>query len=153
MFDKTILIGHLARDPETRYTPSGVAVCNFSIAVNNGYGEKQKTCFIDITAWQKTAEAVQNYTKKGSKVLVEGIHVQDKWQEKDTGKTRTKLYISASSVKFLDSKSEYGGDDVPPPQEPTHSPAPVQQGYQQPSFSPPPMPEKQGDAVEDDIPF
>lgn len=123
-YDNTILLGNITRDPELRYTASGMAVCNFTLAVSRGYGEKEKTAFIDITCWGKTAEAVQNYTKKGSKVLISGFHVQDKWTDKVTGQERTKLYISATEVKFLDSKprSEFGGDDLPPAGEPTHPP-------------------------------
>ncbi len=94
------IIGNLTRDPEVRQTPSGTSVCEFSIAVNDGYGEKQHTSFIDVTAWQKQAENVGKYLEKGSKVGVEGSLRQDRWEASDGGK-RSKLKVNAFRVHFL----------------------------------------------------
>ena len=67
-----ILSGNLVKDPELRYTQGGDAVCNFRIAVNSKFGEKEKTLWQDIVCWKGQAEAVANYLTKGSKVIVTG---------------------------------------------------------------------------------
>lgn len=65
-------IGRLVRDPEVRYTQSGKAVCRFTLAIDDGWGEKEKTYFIPVTCWEKLAEACGNNLMKGQKVVVMG---------------------------------------------------------------------------------
>jgi single-strand DNA-binding protein len=98
--------GYLTRDPEIRYIPSGDAVANFSIALNESYtkkgGEKvEKVVFVDVTAWSKTAELVGEYLSKGSGVVIIGKLTMEEWDDKNTGKKRTKLVVTANEVKFL----------------------------------------------------
>lgn len=102
------LIGHLTRDPELRYIPSGTAVADFGLAVN----EREKkgdqwvdvATFVDITAWAKTAEIVNQYLVKGSATCVVGRLKLDTW-EKD-GQKRSKLKVIAEKVVLLGNWSE-----------------------------------------------
>jgi single-strand DNA-binding protein len=116
-FHTTIIAGNLGRDPEMRYTPSGQAVTSFSVAVNDDYtnnnGERVKrTIWFRISAWGKQAETCNQYLKKGSKVLVEGRLTVDQatggpriWTGQD-GQPRASFEISASTVRFLSSRSD-----------------------------------------------
>ena len=94
------LIGRLVRDPELSYTPSGDAVCKFSLAVN-GY-KKDDVSFFDIVAWNKSAEAISKYMSKGRKICIEGNLRQERW-EKD-GKKFNAVKIYTNRFYFLDSK-------------------------------------------------
>ena len=111
--NKVILIGRLTRDPELRYTPSGTAVCDLGIAVNNKYkgadGQwKEQTTFVDATVWKKTAENCSVYLKKGREVYVEGRLTLDQWQTPE-GQKRTKLKVVALTVQFIGGKPGGGG--------------------------------------------
>ncbi|HEY8463145.1 MAG TPA: single-stranded DNA-binding protein [Bacillota bacterium] len=105
-----VLIGRLTRDPELRYTPNGVAVTNFDLAVNrpvpNQAGERE-TDFIRIIAWQKQAELCANYLKKGRLVAVEG-RLQIRSYETQDGQKRRVAEVVANQVQFLDRKDESG---------------------------------------------
>jgi single-strand DNA-binding protein len=109
--------GYLTRDPEIRYVPSGAAVANFSIALNETYtkknGEKvDKVVFVDVTAWEKTAELVGEYLSKGSGVVIVGKLTMEEWDDKNGGGKRTKITVTANEVKFLPrggDSSEGGG--------------------------------------------
>lgn len=94
------LIGRLGKAPESRSTGSGKKVANFSIAVDHGYGDKKTTHWIDVVAWEKTAEAAVNYLEKGSRVAVKGRLQQRSWQDRD-GNTRNKLEVVAEELTFL----------------------------------------------------
>ena len=107
--NKVLLIGNLTRDPELRYTPSGTAVADLSLAVNRRYttasGEKKEdTCFVDVTLWARRAEVASQYLKKGSPVFVEGRLHLDKW-ENNEGQKRSKLKIVAENFQFVGSSS------------------------------------------------
>lgn len=106
------LIGNLTRDPDVRYTQSGSAVCEIGVALNEKYKDKSgnwqdKTCFIDVTCWGRTAEVAGDYLKKGAKVGIEGRLEMDEWQDKETGNKRTKLKVVCTKLHML-SKSERG---------------------------------------------
>jgi single-strand DNA-binding protein len=98
------LIGRLTRDPDLRYTPNGVAVANFDLAVDrdvkNQQGEKE-TDFIRIVCWQKQAEVVANYLKKGRLVAVEG-RLQIRNYETQDGQKRKAAEVVSSRVQFLE---------------------------------------------------
>ena len=106
-----ILIGRLTKDPELRYTPQGVAVANFDLAVDrpttNANGERE-TDFIRIVAWQKTAENCANYLKKGRLVAVEG-RLQIRSYETQDGQKRRVAEVVASYVQFLERANQDGG--------------------------------------------
>lgn len=120
MYHTIIIAGNLGRDPEMRYTPSGQAVTNFSVAVNDNYtasnGEKvERTIWFRVSTWGKQAEICNQYLKKGRKVLVEGRIVPDQstggpriWTRQD-GSPAASFEISASTVRFLSSRSDDEG--------------------------------------------
>ena len=129
--NKVILIGNLGSDPEVRYTPSGVAVANFSIATSEEWkdkdsGEKkERTEWHRIVAWRKLGEICGEYLSKGRQVYVEGRIQTNAWEDKE-GNKRYTTEIVANTVQFL------GGRDVgdsPRPQDPPipdYSGAPTQ---------------------------
>lgn len=103
--NRVFISGNLTHDPELRYTPSGQAVTNFSIANNRRYttpsGErKEETNFVRIVAWARQAETCSEYLKKGSPVLVEGSLMQRSWQTPE-GQKRSVVEIRAQRVHFL----------------------------------------------------
>jgi len=115
--NKALLIGRLTKDPEMRYTPSGTAVTNFSIATNRwssgGEGERKEfTDYHNIVAYnagkRNLAEIVAQYTRKGALVYVEGRIQTRSWEGQDGQKRRT-TEIIANDVQFLDSRSGGGG--------------------------------------------
>ncbi|MBN1266088.1 MAG: single-stranded DNA-binding protein [Anaerolineales bacterium] len=119
MFHKIILVGNLGRDPEMRFTPSGVAVTNLSVATNRTYtnnnGDQVKeTLWFRVSVWGKQAEACQQYLSKGRQVLVEGILQGDEsgnpriFQRKD-GSSGASFEVRADTVRFIGSRGE-GGD-------------------------------------------
>lgn len=115
--NKALLIGRLTKDPEMRYTPSGTAVTNFSIATNRWSsgpeGERKEfTDYHNIVAYnagkRNLAEIVAQYTRKGALVFVEGRIQTRSWEGQDGQKRRT-TEIIANDVQFLDSRSGGGG--------------------------------------------
>jgi single-strand DNA-binding protein len=124
-FHTIIFVGNLGRDPEMRYTPSGQAVTNFSVAVNDNYtnnqGEKvERTIWIRVSTWGKQAEICNQYLKKGRKVLVEGRLTPDastgnpRIYTRQDGAAATSYEVTAQTVRFLSSR----GDEEGGPQEP-----------------------------------
>ena len=111
MYHKVIIVGNLGRDPEMRFIPSGQAVTSFSVAVTDGFGDRKKTIWFRVSAWDKQAETCNNYLKKGSKVLVEGrINADDNgnprtWTRQD-GSTSASYELTAQTVRFLSSRNE-----------------------------------------------
>jgi single-strand DNA-binding protein len=125
-FQKLIIIGNLGGDPEMRYTPSGQAVTNFSLAVNNSHTDKttgevvESTTWFRISVWGNQAETCNHYLTKGRQVLVEGKIVADKetggpriWTDQN-GKPRASFEVSAFEVRFLGSSNGNGGQNVRP---------------------------------------
>ncbi len=115
-YNRVILAGNLTRKPETRNIGGDKSVTNFGLAVNERYkgkdGEtKESVTFIDIEAWNKTGQLVEQYLDKGSSCLIEGKLKLDSWDDKD-GQKRTKLKVIADSVQFLNNKTH--GDSAQP---------------------------------------
>lgn len=108
MFNKAVLVGRLCNDPELRYTPSGVAVANFRLAVDrqftNPQGERE-TDFIDIVAWRQDAEFAANYLGKGRLVLIDGRIQVRNWTTQD-GQRRRSVEVVADRVRGLDRPRE-----------------------------------------------
>ncbi len=102
--NQVILLGRLTRDPEQRTTPSGRTVVSFSIAVDRA-GQDDQADFFDVTAWEKLGELVMQYLSKGRRVLVQGRLRQDSWDDKETGKRRSRIEVTATDVTFLDAPS------------------------------------------------
>lgn len=107
-FNKVILMGNLTRDPELRHTVGGTAVCSLGLAVSRKYKDKEETCFVDITVWNKQGESCNQYLSKGRSILVEGRLNFRTWESQD-GQKRSKLDVVAENVTFL-GKSEKGGE-------------------------------------------
>ncbi len=109
--NKVILIGHLAKDPEMRHTPSGAAVCSFAIGVSKFTKEEGgKTAdFFDVVCWEKKAEFVSKYFRKGSKIALSGRLQQRQWKDKETGANRYAVEIVADELEFADSKGNAEG--------------------------------------------
>ncbi len=106
--NQVILMGRLTRDPETRTTPSGKTVTSFSLAVDR-QGADDQADFFDVVAWEKTGELVAQYLTKGRRALVQGRLRQDSWDDKETGKKRSKVEVIAFDVTFLDGPSGDNG--------------------------------------------
>lgn len=112
MYQKTIVVGHLGRDPEMRYTPSGRPVTNFSVATTRRWtdqnGQQQeKTTWFRVAVWGKQAEMCNQYLSKGRLVLVEGDIDASAWQGQD-GQPRASLELRAWTVRFLGGRAEPG---------------------------------------------
>ena len=104
MFNRIVLVGHLTRDIELRYTQSGAAIGSTGIAVTRKFsvnGEKrEETCFIDITFFGKQAETANQYLSKGSKLLIEGRLKFDQWQD-NNGQNRSKHTVAVENMEML----------------------------------------------------
>ena len=108
--NKVILVGRLGRDPESRFTASGQAVCNFSLATDRSYkdrnGQTQKqTEWHKIVVWGKLAEICQKYLKKGSQIFIEGRIQSRQWDDQQ-GQKRTSFEIVANEMRMLGSRAE-----------------------------------------------
>ena len=133
--NKVILVGRLGRDPESRFTGSGQAVCNFSLATDRSYkdrnGQTQKqTEWHKIVAWGKLAEICQKYLKKGSQIFVEG-RIQSRQWEDQQGQKRTSFEIVAGEMRMLGSRGDAGGAAPAPhagDESEAHAPAPDDSG-------------------------
>jgi len=124
-----VLIGRMVADPELKYTPSGVAVCSFRIAVDRRFksesGEKEAD-FIDIVAWKQSAEFAANYLSKGRLVAVHGRIQVRSWVQQD-GQKRWKTEVVAENLQGLDKpKDSQGRESAPAGSEyaPAAAPAP-----------------------------
>ena len=107
--NKCHLIGNLTRDPEVRYTQSGKAVARFTLAVDDGYGEKKRTDFPTITVWGKTAETIGNSLHKGSKVAVNGKITTSSYEKNGQKVYTTEVTADMyDGVEFLDGKKQGG---------------------------------------------
>lgn len=110
--NKIIIIGHLGRDPEMRYTPQGTAVTDFSVATSRAYtdgmGERrEETDWFRVSAWRQLAELCNQYLQKGSLVYVEGrLHVRT--YEANDGTTRFSSDVTANEVRFLNRPDRSG---------------------------------------------
>lgn len=121
--NKVILVGHLGKDPEVKYTPGGAAVASFSLATNKSWKDKtgalqEKTEWHKLVAWNKTAEIIGEYLKKGALIYVEGELQTRNW-DKD-GQKHYMTEVVVREVQFLDRKGETGSgarEDAPLPSE------------------------------------
>jgi single-strand binding protein len=153
--NKVIMIGHLVRDIELRYTQSQMAIGKTAIAVTRKYtlnGEKrEETCFIDITFFGKSAEIANQYLGKGSKLAVEGYLKFEQWQD-NNGQNRSKHSIAVESMEMLgDAKQNNQNYQQGMPKKPQQQKQPQRQQYSEPQY-----PEYDSDEIDDgtnEIPF
>ncbi len=177
MINRVVLVGRLTKDPELRYTPSGVAVARFTLAVNrtfsNQQGERQAD-FINIVVWRKQAENTANFLRKGSLAGVEG-RIQTGSYDGQDGKKVYTTEVVADSVQFLEPRNagggapqtnqqfgdqpQYGGgqsyNQAPQQNNYQQNQSPNQQNYTRVEQDPFAMPNDQGkvDISDDDLPF
>jgi single-strand DNA-binding protein len=102
-YNKIVIIGHLGKDPETKYTKDGKNVANFSVAVSEKWGGNEHTEWFYVVAWNKTAEIAQKFLKKGNPVLIEGKIQTREWNSTDGEKKKTTELI-ASNIVLLGGK-------------------------------------------------
>jgi single-strand DNA-binding protein len=123
-FNKVIELGNIVRDPEIKYSANGVAIANFTLAVNNRYKKgdemKEDVVYVDVTCFNKQAESVGEYCQKGDTVLIDGRLTQSNWEDRETGQKRSKLGVTAQLVNFIklqkksDGALKAGSHDTPP---------------------------------------
>lgn len=106
--NQLILLGNLTKDPELRYTAQGTAVANGRIAVNEKYGDKEETLFIDFVAWRKLAEIITSYLNKGNQVLFVGRLTERSWES--DGQKRSKMEMVVDRIRFVGGKGKDGED-------------------------------------------
>jgi single-strand DNA-binding protein len=104
-FNRVILAGNLTRDPQLSYTPSNTPVCEFGMAINRKWrdrdgNQKDEVCFVDLSAYGRMAETINQYMKKGSPMLVEGRLRYRQWTNKE-GQNRSKLDVHVDNFTFL----------------------------------------------------
>lgn len=109
--NKVILIGNLGKDPDVKYTPSGVPVARFSIATNERYKDKSgewqdRTEWHSLVAWQRTAEIVGEYVKKGSKIYIEGRLQTSSWEDKQSGEKKYRTEIVIQDLVLLSGRGD-----------------------------------------------
>ncbi len=125
--NKVILIGNVTRKPEIKYTPKGTAVTELGLAVNRfipaseGGEKREEATFIDVTLWGRQAEVACEYLDKGRQAYIEGRLQLDSWDDKETGKKRSKLRVVGENLQLLGGREGGGGgsrggdyDDAPP---------------------------------------
>jgi single-strand DNA-binding protein len=125
MYNKVMMIGNLTRDIELKYLPSGSAIANGAIATSHKYkmqdgSQKEEVCFLDFSVFGKQGEILNQYVRKGSKVMLEGRLIFEQWQAND-GSKRSRHTLRVEQFKFLDSKADSMGG----------APMQSQGGYQQ----------------------
>lgn len=131
--NKIIISGRLVEKPELKKL-GDADLCNFRIASNRIVGKKktEKTIFISVDVWGGNASVCEKFLKKGSRVAVEGTLCQDTWDDKESGKKNSKIFIEANEVVFLDSAEQSAKPEEPakqtkatPASAPARKPAPV----------------------------
>lgn len=109
-FQQTIIEGNLGADASFEYTPTGVALCKFSVAVSESWGKgdarQTETTWYRCSVWRERAEAIHSWLHKGSKVMVVGKVKASAYTDKNTGKPSASLELTASQVVFLDSRAD-----------------------------------------------
>ena len=118
--NQVIIMGRLTRDPEMRTTPGGKSVTGFSLAVDRQTNDDQAD-FFEITAWEKLGELVNQYLTKGRRCLVQGRLRQESWDDKETGKKRSRVSIVATDVTFLDGPNDGNSSSDAPSTSSTNS--------------------------------
>lgn len=126
--NKVMLIGRLTRNPESRTTPQGVTVCNFSVATSrtwkNDQGQAQeRTEFHNVVAWRRLGEICAQYLIKGRQIYLEGHLETRSWDDKNTGQKRYRTEIIADNMIMLGSKAESGASGAAENEEDRPAPA------------------------------
>jgi single-strand DNA-binding protein len=130
MINNAVIMGRLVRDPEERKTSAGKTVCSFCVAVNDDFN-KDKTYYIDFIAWDKKAEFVIKYFRKGSMIAVQGKITTRNWEDKNGSKHKA-VEIVADAVSFCGDKNEKtSGTSVDVPSPTDNDCPPAESGYRE----------------------
>lgn len=112
MYQQITIVGNVGRDPELKYLPNGVPVCNFTVAVNERWGSgedrQERTTWFRVAAWRGLAETVSQYLSKGRQVMVVGTVQASAYTDKD-GNAQASLELTAREIKFLGSREGGNG--------------------------------------------
>lgn len=147
--NQVTLLGNLTRDPQVKYTTGGTAVCELGIAINESYfdkttnSKKESTVFCDVVCWGRTAEVAGEFLQKGRPVLITGRLKTESWDDRESGKKRSKLTVVCENLQMLGS----GNRDKEPnrqEEEPRRDPQPQSQGN--PDYG-------SGGTPQDEVPF
>lgn len=112
--NKVLLMGNLTRDIEMRFTPSGMGVAKFGIAINRKFRDsksnemREEVTFVELEAWGKTAETMHKYLSKGKPVFIEGRLRLDQWDDKATGAKRSKMLVVVDNFQFIAASGQGG---------------------------------------------
>ena len=155
MINSVIIEGNVVRDPELRFPPTGIAVCEVSIAntqqfTSDGGGKRESTSFVGLVLWGKTAESFAKWQRKGNRVIVEGQLTQQTWDDKATGKKREKTKVKVTKWHFAGAKREGQQEPATPAASSTWEqppPAPSLSNFA--SATPP----DDASPIDDDVPF
>ena len=144
--NKVILLGNLGKDPEVKVTPNGTPVAKFTLATNERYKDKNgqwqdRTEWHNLVAWQRTAEIIGEYVKKGSKVYVEGSLRTSSWDDKNSGEKKYRTEIIVNDLVLLSGRGDGEGA----------SRGPGGNNFDQ--RTPEPAPASSGGITDEDIPF
>ena len=164
--NKVILIGNLGKDPEMRYTPTGLAIANLTLATSESWKDKQSGEMQERTEWhrvvmyQRTAEIAGEYLRKGSKVYIEGRLQTREWEKDGIKRYTTEIVVDmGGTMQMLDGRGDNEGGSRPPaaPRQPQSQPqqqqAPQTQQRPAPSTQHDAQPAPDYDSFDDDIPF
>jgi single-strand DNA-binding protein len=115
-FNSVMILGRLVRDPELKYSSSGVPVCDLTIATTRKFKkadgqEGESTLFLDVNAWRRLGEVCGEFLKKGREVFVSGELTQSRWVD-EQGQKRNKIRLTADTVQFLREPRGNGGGDA-----------------------------------------
>jgi single-strand DNA-binding protein len=149
--NRVILIGNLTRDPQLKYLPSQTAVVEFGLATNRRFKsatgeEREEVCFVDCSAFGRTAEVINQYCQKGKQLYIEGRLKYDQWEDKQGGGKRSKLTVVVENFQFLGGRDGGGAGGGGGPQQHTgeddqsRPPARPQRGAPQAPPAPPSEP-------------
>jgi single-strand DNA-binding protein len=116
-YNRVILLGNLTRDPQLKYLPNNTAVCEFGLAVNRRWrdadgNQRDEVCFVDVAAFARRGETINQYMSKGRQILIEGRLKFDSWTGQD-GTKRSKLSVVAENFSFVGSREGPGGAGGP----------------------------------------
>jgi len=148
-FNRVIVAGNLTRDPQLSYTPSNTPVCEFGLAVNRKWRDrdgnsKEEVCYIDLTAYGRTGEVINQYMSKGRPLLVEGRLRYNQWTNKE-GQKRNKLDVVVENFTFLGGGGQGGGGG--------RASEPARSGGSQTDSPPAPADDYSAGGPDPDVPF
>lgn len=151
MYQQITIVGNVGRDAALKYTSTGIAVADFSVAVSkvtgSGDTKTEKTIWFKVTVWRAQAETAEKYVKKGMKILVTGEVDYSTWVDKTSGETKVSLEVTAHDMKFLSSRADME----------TRAPGDSSEASERPSTPKasalPPHDRKKRDAPEEEFPF